>query len=185
VEVWRTSTAEPTAAGIIWTYMKDMTAYLSLWKKPQTLIFDLGNLINANYTGPFNTSLTVTFFNEAQPTDLVPADTIIPVSSRNSVTNGSSEFRVPDTQAINSFTIPRNAKRAVFSLSACGQMGEEFWWSNVPDSTVSTFANNTLLGHSPFREVQLLIDGQLAGVAWPFPVIFTGGVVPGRSLYEG
>lgn len=34
-------------------------------------------------------------------------------------------------------------------------------------------------GLSPFREVQLLIDGQLAGVQWPFPVIFTGGVSPG------
>lgn len=34
-------------------------------------------------------------------------------------------------------------------------------------------------GFSPFREVQLYIDGQLAGVQWPFPVIFTGGVVPG------
>lgn len=37
----------------------------------------------------------------------------------------------------------------------------------------------TLPGLSPFREVQLLIDGNLAGVVWPFPVIFTGGVVPG------
>lgn len=36
----------------------------------------------------------------------------------------------------------------------------------------------TLPGFSPFREVQVLIDGQLAGVQWPFPVIFTGGVVP-------
>lgn len=34
-------------------------------------------------------------------------------------------------------------------------------------------------GYSPFREVQLFIDGSLAGVVWPFPVIFTGGVVPG------
>jgi len=36
-----------------------------------------------------------------------------------------------------------------------------------------------LYGYSPSREVQVLIDGMLAGVAWPFPVIFTGGVVPG------
>lgn len=46
-------------------------------------------------------------------------------------------------------------------------------------SETQTFVNNTLLGYSPFREVQVLIDGELAGVAWPFPVIFTGGVVPG------
>lgn len=45
-EVWRTSTAEPKPEpGIAWTYWKDMTPYLSLWKSPQKLIFDLGNLI--------------------------------------------------------------------------------------------------------------------------------------------
>lgn len=46
-EVWRTSTAEPTTPpGIRWTYLKDMTQFLALWKQPQTLIFDLGNLIS-------------------------------------------------------------------------------------------------------------------------------------------
>lgn len=44
--------------------------------------------------------------------------------------------------------------------------------------TYKAAANATLFGFSPFREVQVLIDGQLAGVQWPFPVIFTGGVVP-------
>lgn len=39
-EVWRTSTAEPTTApGIRWTYLKDMTEYLSLWNAPQKIIF--------------------------------------------------------------------------------------------------------------------------------------------------
>jgi hypothetical protein len=36
-----------------------------------------------------------------------------------------------------------------------------------------------LFGFSPFREVQVYIDDQLAGVQWPFCVIFTDGVVPG------
>lgn len=50
IEVWRTSTAEPTVPpGIRWTYLKDMTQFLSLWKQPQTLIFDLGNLISMSY----------------------------------------------------------------------------------------------------------------------------------------
>lgn len=76
---------------------------------------------------------------------------------------------------------PRNAARAVFTVSATGQADEEFWWSNVLQSDVTTYesgANTTLFGFSPFREVQVFIDGQLAGVQWPFPVIFTGGVVP-------
>ncbi|KAL2857721.1 proteasome stabiliser-domain-containing protein [Aspergillus pseudoustus] len=36
-----------------------------------------------------------------------------------------------------------------------------------------------LWGYSPFREIQLYIDDILAGVVWPFPVIFTGGLSPG------
>lgn len=47
-------------------------------------------------------------------------------------------------------------------------------------SEVDTFPDyGTLYSFSPFREVQLFIDGMLAGLAWPFPIIFTGGVVPG------
>jgi Peptide N-acetyl-beta-D-glucosaminyl asparaginase amidase A len=93
----------------------------------------------------------------------------------------ASAFRVPDGgPASSSLTIPRNAKRAVFTISACGQAkDEEFWWSNVPSSKVASFENNTMPGASPWRELQLLIDGKLAGFVWPFPVIFTGGVVPG------
>lgn len=31
-------------------------------------------------------------------------------------------------------------------------------------------------GQGPFREVRLLIDGKVAGVAFPYPIIFTGGL---------
>jgi hypothetical protein len=158
--------------------MKDVSNYFTLWKQPQTLIFDLGNIVDNTYTGPFNTTLTATFFSV--PIQDPPADLILPVSARRSVNRSSSAWNVPETRAVNSLSIPRNVKKAVFSLSACGQMDEEFWWSNVLSSTTQTFTNNTLLGFSPFREVQLLIDGELAGVSWPFPVIFTGGVVPGK-----
>lgn len=34
------------------------------------------------------------------------------------------------------------------------------------------------MGQGPFREVRLLVDGQLAGVAFPYATIFTGGIVP-------
>ncbi|KAF2101082.1 hypothetical protein NA57DRAFT_65370 [Rhizodiscina lignyota] len=176
-EVFRTSTAEPTANGIIWTYTKDMSALLSLFKEPQKLIFDLGNLIDQTYTGPFNTTLSATYFMEANTP--AAADMVIPVSGRMSSSNQPSAFVLPAVTAINNLTLPRNIKKAYFTLSACGQANEEFWWSNVPSSTTQTFSNTTLLGFSPWREVQLLIDGSIAGVAWPFPVIFTGGVVPG------
>jgi hypothetical protein len=178
-EVWRTSTAEPTVGGIQWTYIKDMTEFMYLWNSPQKLIFDLGNLVNDIYTGSYTTALTATFFTSEETVE--PASLIIPISSRQGSVSAGSVFTLPVDNATNTVSFPRNANRAVFSVSACGQATEEFWWSNVLQSNVDTFeaVDGTLFGYSPFREIQVLIDGQLAGVQWPFPVIFTGGVVPG------
>ena len=179
IEVFRTSTAEPTANGIVWTYIKEMDQYNSLWRTEQKLIFDLGNLIDNTYTASFNTTLTATFFTV--PESPATADIILPISLRQSSVDKPSAFSVPSQNASVAYTLPQNILRAVVSLSACGQATEEFWYTNVLSSQVDTFAatTGTLYGYSPFREVQLLIDGQLAGVSWPFPIIFTGGIVPG------
>lgn len=178
IEVFRTSTAEPTKTGIIWSYIKDMTSYLSLFKEPQKIIFDLGNLIDDTYTGSWNTTLTATYFTAED--DIDPAAVILPISARRSNQDLSSAFVVPDTQAVDTIVLPQNVNKAVVTVSACGQATEEFWWSNVLSSDTNAFGNDTTLyGHSAFRELRLLIDERLAGVAWPFPVIFTGGVVPG------
>ena len=182
-EVWRTSTAEPTQPpGIRWVYLKDMTEYLYFWKSPQKIIFDLGNLINDKYTGPFNTTLTATFFRaDVQAGQAPPSDLIIPISARKGAQNAVSQFTLPQDNATNTIGFPRNARRAVFSVSANGQADEEFWWSNVLESDTFTFNQTAgqFPGLGPFREVQVYIDGRLAGVQWPYPVIFTGGVVPG------
>ncbi|KAJ4306112.1 hypothetical protein N0V88_000908 [Collariella sp. IMI 366227] len=181
-EIWRTSTAEPTLPpGISWIYLKDMTEYLYFWKSSQKIIFDLGNLIDDKYTGIFNTTMTAIFYNSDVKTDQAPpSDLIIPISARHSLNNSASHFVLPAENATNTISFPRNVQRAVLSVSANGQASEEFWWSNVFQDDIYTFnaTAGELPGLSPFREVQVLIDGHLAGVQWPFPVIFTGGVVP-------
>ncbi|KAG5288447.1 peptide-N4-(N-acetyl-beta- glucosaminyl)asparagine amidase A [Histoplasma capsulatum G186AR] len=178
-EVFRTSTAEPTTNGIIWTYIKDMSLYKALWAKPQKLIFDLGNLINDKYTGPFDVTLTAKFslkFHEIRA-----ADIILPISARRSVADSPSGFHIPDDNATVTHIIPPDVSRATVSISACGQSTEEFWYSNVLSSDVLTFNKTAgpLYGYSSFREIQLFIDDQMAGVVWPFPIIFTGGISPG------
>ncbi|KAI4160596.1 MAG: hypothetical protein LQ342_005617 [Letrouitia transgressa] len=179
VEVFRTSTAEPTANGIVWTYIKEMDQYDTLWKTEQKIIFDLGNLIDSTYTGSFDTTLTATFFTV--PGSRRVADQIWPISAKRSGENMPSAFTLPADDASTTHQFPQNVERAVVSMSACGQATEEFWYNNVFQSQVNTFEDSigTLYGYSPFREVQLLIDGQLAGVSWPFPIIFTGGIAPG------
>lgn len=117
IEVFRTSTAEPTADGIIWTYVKEMEQYNALWENDQKVIFDLGNIVNAEYTAPYYTTLTATFFTvpDSQPT----ADTILPISARLSSENMGSAFSVPAQNASVSYTLPQNIQRAVISLSVC------------------------------------------------------------------
>lgn len=178
VEVFRTSTAEPTSNGIVWTYIKEMSQYIALWKKPQKLIFDLGNLIDDTYTGPFNVTLTASF---SQQNNVKVADAILPISARRSANNSASAFNLPADNASVAYSIPATASRAIVSISACGQSAEEFWWSNVFSFDTKAFSDTVgdLYGYSPFREIQLLIDGTLAGAVWPFPIIFTGGVAPG------
>ncbi|KAK1982280.1 peptide N-acetyl-beta-D-glucosaminyl asparaginase amidase A-domain-containing protein [Colletotrichum cereale] len=180
VNIFATSTAEPTANGITWTWLKDVTPYLSLWKEPQTLIFQLDNVITDVYTGLLNSTLTATFFNSpVQTGGQAPADLILPVSAEKSPVTASF-WTYPEENATASLLFPRNVNRAVFSSSVKGQGAEEFWWSNVPQSAVDAFEPDVgaYPGYSPFREVQVLVDGRLAGVHWPYPVIFTGGVVP-------
>ncbi|KAI0403993.1 peptide N-acetyl-beta-D-glucosaminyl asparaginase amidase A-domain-containing protein [Xylaria palmicola] len=186
-EVWRTSTAEPTSYGIRWEWLKDMTAFLSLWKQPQTLIFDLENIVDGTYTGLLNTTLTATFFKAParrpgkSGSRYPPADLVIPVSQRLGAAGKPSQFVYPAQPARSTVAgFPRNANRAVFTVDVKGQGNEEFWWSNVPQSAALAFAATygEYPGYSPFREVQVLVDGHLAGVSWPFPVIYTGGVVP-------
>ncbi|KAF2142495.1 uncharacterized protein K452DRAFT_286909 [Aplosporella prunicola CBS 121167] len=176
-EIFRTSTAEPTPNGIIWTYTKDMSAYLSLFRENQKIIFDMGNIVNDQYTASFNATLTAYFYDEET---FLPADRIIPISARKSSANGASAWNIPADNATNTLSLPQNIARAIFSISANGQSAEEFWWANVLQSDVNAFGDVTeLYGYSPWREVQLYIDGYLAGVVWPFPIIFTGGIVPG------
>lgn len=178
VEVFRTSTAEPTTNGIIWSYIKDMSQYNVLWKERQKIIFELGNLVNDLYTGSFNVTVMAYF---SQEENVKTADVVLPISARNSARNSSSAFIVPSQEAKVSYKLDSQVSRAIVSVSACGQATEEFWWSNVFSSDTETFDNDLgeLYGYSPFREIQLYIDGTLAGVVWPFPIIFTGGVSPG------
>ena len=178
IEIFRTSTAEPTARGIRWTYSKDVSSYLVLFEERQKVIFDLGNLIDEKYTAPFNVTLTASFFNDSIPTEA--ATLILPISARRSSEDQPSAFSLPSDRAYSNISVPRRTYRAVVSLLATGQADEEFWYGNVPDSQKEGFPSNPgpWPGHSPFREVQLWINGSLAGVVAPYPVIFTGGFCP-------
>ncbi|KAA8909293.1 peptide N-acetyl-beta-D-glucosaminyl asparaginase amidase A-domain-containing protein [Sphaerosporella brunnea] len=180
IEVWRTSTAEPTSYGIVFSYVKDMTHLTSLLRRPQKIIFDLGNLVNDVYTGSFKATLTATFYSPHPISPSKPADIILPISAQRSSQNQPSHFSLPEDRAIVSPKLPPNTIRAVVSITATGNADEEFWYTNVPTEYTSTFLDSAgiLPGYGPFRELQVLIDSRPAGYIFPEITVFTGGIVP-------
>ncbi|PLW19011.1 hypothetical protein PCANC_09834 [Puccinia coronata f. sp. avenae] len=67
---------------------------------------------------------------------------------------------------------------AYLELFASGSGQEEY--TNVPDEykpKLDPQNRGDVTGKGPFREVQVWIDNLLAGVAYPLPVIYTGGIL--------
>ncbi|KAH9857099.1 peptide N-acetyl-beta-D-glucosaminyl asparaginase amidase A-domain-containing protein [Lenzites betulinus] len=177
VEIWRTSTPEPTRGdGIIWTYLKDVTRYTPLFAKNGTFILQLDNLIETGLDGQYATTLHATFFaSSPRHPPALQANEIIPVSTL--ANNTGNDASVPPAFSLN-VTVPRNAVQIFAELYASGNGNEEFWYFNTANQFLSDLPSGFTFGDGPFREVRLLVDGQLAGAALPYAVIFTGGIVP-------
>ena len=185
-EVWRFCTAEPVWYGIHFSYEKDMTAYKALIKDGQEITVDLVNYIVDVYNGSFSGVLTVNYYKLGKSPDSTvadrprPADDILSISNNPTMSKHyPSVFSLPNDKGEKKYTLARNVERALVEIFASGDSREEFWPSNVPEEYAQTFQGEELLGKGNFREVQVFIDGNLAGVVWPFTIVFTGGIVPG------
>ncbi|KAF9069614.1 peptide N-acetyl-beta-D-glucosaminyl asparaginase amidase A-domain-containing protein [Rhodocollybia butyracea] len=177
-EIWRTSTPEPSTTGIIWTYIKDVTRYIPLFSSSGPLILELDNLLETGLNGIYSTTLEATFYASSSSIPAAPkANVIIPISAASNTTNTSADASVTPAFSID-VTIPQNSIAAYAELYASGNSDEEFWYFNVPNKFLDDLPSGFTFGDGPFREVQLLIDGKVAGTAFPYPVVFTGGILP-------
>ncbi|KAG1753494.1 peptide N-acetyl-beta-D-glucosaminyl asparaginase amidase A-domain-containing protein [Suillus lakei] len=175
-EIWRTSTPEPTKDGIIWTYTKDVTRYIPLFDKPGTFILELDNVVTSIDTGQYATTLYATFYaSSGEYPTAGQSNMIVPISTMRN--NTGNEASVPPAFSLN-VTLPQNTVEIYAELYASGNGDEEFWYYNTADDYLGYLPPGTTYGGGPFREVRLLVDGQVAGVAFPYAVIFTGGINP-------
>ena len=173
VEVLRTSTPEPSPDGISWSVEKDVTRYASTLRAEQPVEMLIGNVVDDTYTGILDVKVTLTFYTAEGRTKAAAApDRVIPLTGT-------------------ALTTPRNSERIVAEVYATGSGGgcEEFWYLAVPpDVPYSCQAG----ADGPNREVRVTVDGQLAGIAAPFPHVWTGGwsnpflwyVIPGPRAFD-
>ncbi|PRC92582.1 peptide-N4-asparagine amidase [Solimicrobium silvestre] len=175
VNIYTGTTEEPSATvARNWHVERDITDYSALLNAAQQGSVDLGNIVNSTYTGILQGTATLQLY-PAVP-GFKPArtpDVVYPMSA--SATGGAVALNTTTDQLTQTITFPRNVERAFIDVLAQGQSGDEFWYTCVPNALSSQLQS---CGSTAFREAEISIDGQAAGVAPVYPWIFTGGIDP-------
>ncbi|CAM5342919.1 peptide-N4-asparagine amidase [Streptomyces avidinii] len=172
VEILRTSTPQPSPDGITWSVEKDVTRYRDTLARPQPVEMLIGNVVDDTYTGVIDVKVTLTFYAADGGTRAPDTpDRVLPLTSP-------------------AVTTPRNTERLLAEVYATGSGGgcEEYWYMTTPDA--APYSCKATDG--PHREVRVSVDGQLAGIAAPFPTVWTGGwsnpflwyVTPGPRAFD-
>jgi Peptide N-acetyl-beta-D-glucosaminyl asparaginase amidase A len=186
VQIFLGVTPEPTPAGITWHVQKDITGYLPLLAGTRTFSTYVDNYLSSVDTGiPVITAKLLFYpagggFRPARAASLASPALAGDAISENGPAAPAQDPGIPtqvvpvlpagDTSDFNTVnagqtlsatvTLPDNVTTATLDLYAVGQSTDEFWWSLTP----------------AFREIEVSVDGKPAGVVWPFPYVYTGGV---------
>jgi len=157
-----------------WHVERDLTDYSSIFTVDEDGTVDLGNLFNKTYTGILFGSADVLFYplaqNQGPPRT---ADQVIGFSA--GPTGGTVALYSTTSLLEETLTLPTNITDLYFDVFAQSQSDDEFWYTCVPNNVASELDS---CPGTAFRESEVTIDGNPAGVAPVYPWIFTGGIDP-------
>jgi Peptide N-acetyl-beta-D-glucosaminyl asparaginase amidase A len=177
VNVYFGTTSEPSATvARSWHVERDLTDYTALFNTARNGRVDLGNLVNSTFTSTLFGTAQLQFYplahnnNNGAPTT---ADQVLPLAS--DPTGGTTFLNTTSDSLSKTFTLPTNVERAFLDVVAQSQSGDEFWYTCVPNDVAGELQS---CGGTGFRESEVNIDGQPAGVAPVYPWIYTGGIDP-------
>jgi hypothetical protein len=176
VNVYFGTTSEPSrTVARSWHVERDLTDYTALFNTAQNGRVDLGNLVNSTFTSTLFGTAQLQFYPLAHNTNGAPttADLVLPLAS--DPTGGTTFLNTGSDSLSKSFTFPTNVERAYLDVVSQSQAGDEFWYTCVPNDVANELQS---CGGTGFRETEVSIDGQPAGVAPVYPWIYTGGIDP-------
>ncbi len=175
VNIYFGTTAEPSHdVSRTWHIQRDLTDYSALLTNPQAGEVDLGNLVNSTYTSVLHGSAFLQFYPpDASNPAPITADLVLPMSS--GPTGETVALNTTTDQLAATFTLPTTVERAYLDVLAQSQSNDEFWYACVPNDVAAELFS---CGNTGFRESEVTIDGQPAGVAPVYPWIYTGGIDP-------
>ena len=175
VNIYFGTTAEPSPSeGPSWHIESDLTDYSSIFYATQPGQADIGNTLCCGLTSTIYASASLEFYpipaGQAAP---VSASVVLPLSAGPS--GGTVALSSTTSTLSGTFTMPTNVQTAYLDVYAQSQSADEFWYTCVPNDVSSELQS---CGNTGFRETEITIDGQPAGVAPIFPWIYTGGIDP-------
>jgi hypothetical protein len=174
VNIYFGTTEEPLRTSAeSWKVQRDLTDYSSLFYTKQSGEIVLYNFVSSFYTGIIYGTGALHFYpvEKGEQAPKVP-DRIYPLAGEGGGT--VSLFNSSD-QLIAEFNLPPNIERVYLDVFAQSQSSDEFWFTCVPSDL-----SNQLYScpNTAFRETEISIDDQPAGVAPVFPWIYTGSIDP-------
>jgi len=174
VNIYYGTTAEPSAAvSPSWHVERDLTDYGGLFRTPQSGDVNLGNLVNGTFTGILSGSARLLFYpaSAAAPAPRA-ADAVLPLSTDP---GGAALLDTTANVLAPTFSLPRNVEAAYLDVIPQSQSADEFWYTCVPDDVADQLFS---CPGTSFREVEVTLDGQPAGVAPVYPWLYTGAIDP-------
>ena len=167
------TTAEPRKAlSPSWHVERDVTDLSAIFKKTQTGVAEIGNVVDSTYTGIIYANAALEFYPASwrAPAPVVP-DVVVPVNGTGGDA-GSVNSGQQITQVLN---LPENTEKVFLDVISQSQSADEFWYLCVPNDQTGNLES---CGNTAFRETEITIDGNPAGVAPVYPWIYTGGLDP-------
>jgi hypothetical protein len=174
VNIYFGTTAEPSNIGPSWHIENDLTDYSSIFYTAQTGQADIGNTLCCGLTSTIFASAELEFYplakGEKPP---AAADQVLALSGGES--GGTVGLNSTSSLLSGTFTLPTNVEQAYLDVYSQSQSNDEFWYTCVANDVAAELEN---CGNTGFRETEVTIDGQPAGVAPVSPWVFTGGIDP-------
>ena len=171
------TTAEPRAAlSPSWHVERDVTDLTAIFKSAQTGEANIGNFVGVSngvtYNGIIYANAALEFYPASGHRTPVTPDIVVPVNGGGGDAGTLNTTSDTISQTLN---LPTNVERVYLDVIAQSQSNDEFWYFCVPNDQA---ANLLSCGNTAFRETEVWIDGQPAGVAPIYPWIYTGGIDP-------
>ena len=175
------TTQEPQATvAPSWHIERDLTDYSALFADAHSGQATLGNFVGTSdgvdYTGIIYGTATLSFYPGVPTVSDHPRrpDVLLPLSA--SADGSTADLSSSDQQLAVTFdSLPTNIERVFLDVYAQSQASDEFRYTCVPDDLSGALFS---CGGTAFREGEVFVDDQPAGVAPIYPWVYTGGIDP-------